>query len=100
MDFGGTRRSRDTHESSSDPEALLYQKSDKAEAVPAYLGHVLMENRNGLAVDVRLTQTSGTAEREAALEMLAAKAKQRRISVGQTSTTTTRPSWTPAATWA
>ena len=55
VDFRGTKRSHDTHESTSDPEALLYKKSDKAEAVPAYLGHVLMENRNGLAVDLRLT---------------------------------------------
>ena len=70
VDFRGTTRSRDTHESTSDPEALLYRKSPGQAAVPSYLGHALMENRSGLAVDCRLTQAEGTAERDAALEML------------------------------
>jgi transposase len=71
VDFKGKKRSNETHESTSDPDAKLYAKSNKAESIPAYLGHVLMENRSKLAVDTRLTQANGRAEREAALEMLA-----------------------------
>jgi len=71
VDFKGQKRSNETHQSSSDPDAKLYAKSNKAESIPAYLGHVLMENRSKLAVDTRLTQANGRAEREAALEMLA-----------------------------
>lgn len=71
VDFKGQVRKNDTHESKTDPDALLARKSNNEGAYPSYAGHVLMENRNGLAVDVRLTQATGTAEREAALDMLA-----------------------------
>jgi transposase len=71
VDFKGQMRKNDTHESKTDADALLARKSDNEGAYPSYAGHVLMENRNGLAVDVRLTQATGTAEREAALDMLA-----------------------------
>lgn len=70
VDFKGKKRSNDTHVSSTDPDAKLFAKSNKQESLPAYLGHVLMENRSKLAVDVRLTQATGTAEIEAALAML------------------------------
>jgi transposase len=69
IDFHGERRANDTHESQTDKEARLYKKSKGSEAKLAYLGHVLMENRNGLAVDVEVTLADGTAEREAALAM-------------------------------
>ena len=83
VDFKGTKRHRDTHESSSDPDAFEYTKSRGVAPVPAYLGHVLMENRSGLAVDCRLTQAEGTSEREAALEMLeAVNTGSQRITVG------------------
>ena len=72
VDFKHQKRSNDTHESQTDADARLYTKSNKTAAIPAYLGHVLMENRNKLAVDTRLTIASGTAEREAALDMLEA----------------------------
>ena len=65
------KRSNQTHESTTDPLARLYKKTRGAEAKLGYLGHVLTENRNGLVVDVRLTQASGTAERDTALEMIA-----------------------------
>lgn len=61
---------RDKVESKTDPEARLYKKSAAAEARPSYLGHVLIENRNGLVVTARATQSSTWAEREAALAML------------------------------
>jgi transposase len=70
VDFKRQKRSNDTHESTTDADARLYTKSNKTAAIPAYIGHVLMENRNKLAVDTRLTHASGTAEREAALAML------------------------------
>ena len=54
----------------TDPEARLYKKSGAAAAVPSYLGHVVTENRNGLVVAAMVTQSSKTAEREAALAMV------------------------------
>ena len=66
----GRKLLRDTHESTTDPEARLYKKSTAGEAKPSYLGHVIMENRNGLVVAACATQSSTTAEREAALAML------------------------------
>jgi transposase len=66
----GKKCLRDTHESKTDPQARLYKKSTAGEAKPSYLGHVIIENRNGLVVAARATQSSTTAEREAALAML------------------------------
>ena len=67
---GGEKLLRDTHESKTDPEARLYKKSTAGQARPSYLGHVLIENRRGLVVEACVTQSSTTAEREAALAML------------------------------
>ena len=66
----GRKLLRDTHESKTDPEARLYRRSQAAESRPSYLGHVITENRNGLAVAACVTQSSAKAEREAALAML------------------------------
>ena len=71
VDFKRQKRSNDTHASTTDPDARLFTKSNKAESIPAYMGHVLMDNRSKLAVDTRLTLATGTAERDAAIEMLA-----------------------------
>jgi hypothetical protein len=68
--FRGEKRSNDTHQSKTDPDAKLYRKGNGQEAKLGYLGHVLMENRNGLIVDAMLTQADGTTERDAALLML------------------------------
>ena len=76
------KRSNQTHESLTDPMARLYKKSRGAEARLGYLGHVLAENQNGLVVDVRLTQAIGTAEREAALAMLANKPAGKQATLG------------------
>jgi transposase len=76
------KRSNDTHESTTDPMARLYKKSRGSEARLGYLGHVMTENRNGLVVDARLTQATGTAEREAAIQMAKNKAAQKRITLG------------------
>jgi transposase len=81
-DFKGERRSNATHQSTTDPEALSYRKSDNQPARLGYLGHVLMENRNGLVVDTRLTQATGTAEREAAIAMVEARPGNQRVTVG------------------
>src|SRR5437660_10012533 len=69
VNFHGEKRSNQTHQSTTDPEAMLYRKSGGSESKLSYLGHILMENRNGLVVDTRLTQATGTAERDAALDM-------------------------------
>ena len=76
--FHGERRSNDTHQSKTDPDARLYRKGHGQEAKLGYLGHVLMENRHGLIVDAILTQADGTAERDAALLMLYGKWRSRR----------------------
>lgn len=69
VDFKGEKRSNATHASTTDPEARLYKKAEGQPAKLCYLGHALMENRNGLLVDAETTQATGTAEREAALKM-------------------------------
>src|SRR5215831_16615859 len=81
-DFHGQERTNDTHESKTDPEARLYRKGKGKEAKLCYAGHVLMENRNGLAVDGEITKATGTAEREAALEMVSDVSGDKRITVG------------------
>jgi len=70
VNFRGEKRSNDTHASTTDPDALLYRKSPGTGAKLCYMGHVLMENRNGLVVDAETTRVSGHAERLAALEMI------------------------------
>jgi len=82
VDFHGEKRSNDTHRSTTDPEAMLAKKGHGKEARLSFMGHVLMENRNGLVVDVALTRATGTAEREAALDMLCKVSGSRRITVG------------------
>lgn len=69
VDFKGEKRSNATHESTTDPEARLYQKAEGQAAKLCYMAHGLMENRNGLIVDAEVSLATGTAEREAALEM-------------------------------
>jgi transposase len=82
-DFRGEKRSNDTHASTTDPEAKLYRKANGQESKLCFMGHLLMENRNGLIVDAKLTEASGTAEREAALAMLEGhRTGKRRITVG------------------
>ncbi len=73
-DFHGEKRSNDTHASTTDPEARLYRKGQGKEAKLCFLGHVLMENRNGLVVDACLTPADGHAERIAALHMIEPRA--------------------------
>ena len=75
QDFRGERRTNDTHESTTDPDARLYRKGPGREARLGFIGHALMENRNGLVVDARLTEANGTAERSTALEMIADNAR-------------------------
>jgi transposase len=70
VDFHGQKRTNATHASTTDPDARLMRRGKGKEATLCVMGHVLMENRNGLAVDVLLTHATGTAEREAAVRML------------------------------
>ena len=82
-DFRGQRRTNTTHESRTDPDARLYRKGNTKESRLCYMGHALMENRNGLIVDARLSRASGTAEREVALALLDAhRPGRRRITLG------------------
>jgi IS5 family transposase len=84
VDFHGEKRSNQTHQSQTDPEARLYKKGPGKEAKLSYQGQVLMENRNGLVTGTRLTQATGTAEREAAVDMAGqiAGRDRHRVTVG------------------
>jgi transposase len=70
VSFHGERRSNETHQSTTDPEARMARKSNATAAKLCYTGHLLMEHRNALIVDAELTEATGYAERAAALEML------------------------------
>jgi len=74
-DFHGEKRKNDTHASTTDPDARLFRKGAGKEAKLCHMGHVMMENRNGLVVDARLTEANGTAERTTALAMIEDNAK-------------------------
>jgi transposase len=82
VDFRGEKRTNDTHESTTDREARLFKKAQGQEARLGYLGHLVAENRNGLAVNTRLTLASGRAEREAALAMAQEIPGVRRVTLG------------------
>jgi transposase len=82
VNFHGEKRSNETHESTTDPEARLARKSKGKESRMSYSAHALMENRNGLLVDFRVETATGFAERETAIEMLRDVAKDRRTTVG------------------
>ena len=75
-DFRKQKRGNDTHESTTDPDCRLYRKSEGREAKLCYMGHALMENRNGLAVGGIVTPATGTAEREASESVLESKIKE------------------------
>jgi transposase len=83
--FHKEKRSNETHQSTTDPEAKLYKKGEGQPAKLCYMGHALMENRNGLAVLGGVSQASGTAERNAALAFIdrhRRRRRKRRITLG------------------
>ena len=83
VDFHGQKRSNETHASTTDPEAKLMRKGNNHEARLYFHGHGLTENRNGLLLDVRITEANGRAERETALEMIGDSVPgKRRVTVG------------------
>jgi transposase len=82
VDFHGEKRSNQTHESTTDPDALLARKGNGKEAKLSYNGNLLVENRNGLIITTELFQANGTAERDAALVMLERLPGDERVTVG------------------
>jgi transposase len=82
VDFRGEKRKNQTHESRTDPEARLWTKSRGSQAKRSYMGHVLMENRNGLLLQAFLSEANGRAEREAALLMAEALPPGKRVTTG------------------
>jgi transposase len=82
VDFHGEKRSNQTHESTTDPDALLARKGNGKEAKLSYNGNLLVENRNGLIITTELFQANGTAERDAALVMLEQLPGGQRVTVG------------------
>lgn len=81
VNFRGQKRKNDTHRSNTDPDARLYRKGSGRESKLCYMGHILMENRNGLAVAGRVTHASGFAERQAANAMLASLPGTKRVTM-------------------
>jgi transposase len=82
VDFHGEKRSNETHESTTDPDARLARKGSGKEAKLSYNGNLLTENRNGLIVTTEVFQANGTAERDAALIMLEQVPGGQRVTVG------------------
>jgi transposase len=82
VEFRGEKRTNETHGSTTDPEARLYRKAKGKETKLCYMGHALMENRHGLVTDTEVTEATGTAEREAAEQMLSMVPGNGRITVG------------------
>ena len=82
MNFRGERRSNETHESKTDPDAQLAKKGEGKESKLSYSGNLLVENRNGLIVDAEVFQANGTAERDAALIMLEKRPGTQPLTVG------------------
>ena len=80
--FRGEKRSNETHHSTTDRDARLYRKGNGRESVLCYMGHALMENRHGLAVGGEVTHATGTAEREAALELVDRHRPPGRVTLG------------------
>lgn len=81
VNFHGERRSNQTHESTTDPDARLFRKGNGREAKLYYMGHVVMEHRHGLAVRAQATAATGTAEPETAEDGLEELGKERRRTV-------------------
>jgi transposase len=82
VDFHREKRSNETHQSTTDPDARLYRKSKGSEAKMSYLGHALMENRHGLLVDTMVTIADGTAERDAAVLMASQISGVKQVTLG------------------
>jgi len=76
VNFHGERRTNATHQSTTDPEARLARKGVGKEATRCFSGHVLMEHRHGLCVDLQVASATGTAERAVALAMLRRQARR------------------------
>src|SRR2546422_1212029 len=82
VNFHGQKRSNKTHQSATDPEAMLCRKGKGKEAKLGYAGHLLMENRNGLAVSACVTPATGTAEREAGAAFVEENSRSREVTLG------------------
>jgi transposase len=80
--FHGQKRGNKTHQSTTDPDARLYRKGNNHESRMAYLGHVVIENRNGLVVGAQVTHADGYGERVAAVDLMANIPRARRVTMG------------------
>src|SRR5450432_7109 len=82
VDFHGEKRSNQTHESTTDADALLARKGSGKEAKLSYNGNLLTENRNGLIVNTEVFPANGLAERAAAMAMLEQIPGNHQVTVG------------------
>jgi transposase len=76
VDFRGTPRTNDTHASTTDPEAKSARRGKGKEAKLCFGGHALMENRNGLCVDIRVSSALET-ETAAAVALVKRQLRKR-----------------------
>src|SRR5262245_20691549 len=81
VDFHGESRKNDTHRSTTDPDARLFRKGNGKESKLCYMGHLLMENRNGLAVRSAVSLATGTAERDKAVALVETVAGKHRVTL-------------------
>ncbi len=79
INFHGEKRTNQTHQSTTDPEARLARKSNNTAAKPSFGAHALMENRNGLLMDIQVTSATEVKETEAAMEMVDRQKEERFI---------------------
>ena len=98
VDFHGERRSNETHVAPKEPQAKLFRKGRGQAAKLYYMGHMLMEHRHGLTVDVEMTEADGYAERAAALRL--SQAPWSGAAWRATRPTTRANLWLAAASWA
>lgn len=82
VDFKGEKRSNETHQSTTDAESKLYTKSSGQSAKLSYMGHVIMENRNGLAVNYHLNEASWASEHDAGIEMMQNLSSENQKTIG------------------
>lgn len=82
VDFRGQQRRNQTHESKTDPDARLFRKGRSLTSQLCYMGHVLMDNRHGLATDAMVTLAGGSSERDAALTMLKRRKRKSLVTLG------------------
>ena len=67
INFHGEKRTNQTHQSTTDPESVLYRKAKGRESKLCFGAHVLMENRHGLCAQIAIHNPIADDESSVAL---------------------------------